>query len=112
MSENSISRTGTSSICSNMSAMSVNYMDEEMELGDAIDYIFKELQHYINQMHVEIRNISQWDDRDLSYDETLPYFENLQAHVKEGGILFKDLIKVIKSIMPAKPKANPKSIKE
>ena len=62
-------------------------------------------------MHVEIRNISQWDDRDLSYDETLPYFENLQSHVKEGGVLFKDLIKVIKSIMP-KPPPKSKTIKE
>ena len=49
----------TESTCSAMSDVSVSYNDEEMNLDDAIDHIFKELQTHINQTHVEIREIAQ-----------------------------------------------------
>lgn len=111
MSENSVSYSGTSSICSNMSNMSINYLDTEMELEDAVDYIFKELQEHINQTHVNIRDICQWDLKDQDYDEVYPHFEQMTNHIKEGSALFKDLIKVIKQILPPKPKV-PKTIKE
>lgn len=105
------SYSGTSSVCSNMSDVSVTMDGQEYELEEAVDHIFQELQHYINQMHVEIRTITQWDLNDQDYDEVKPFFDNLCSHIKEGNSLFKDLQKVIKQVLPPKPKAL-KSIKE
>jgi hypothetical protein len=95
----------TSSICSAMSDVSISYNGEEMDLDDAIDHIFKELQVHINQTHVEIREICQWNLRGEDYEETKVYFDNMVTHITEGCALFKDLTKVIKQIMPPKPKA-------
>ena len=94
----------TESICSAMSDVSVSYNDEEMNLDDAIDHIFKELQTHINQTHVEIREIAQHELRGEDYEETKVYFDS-KTHITEGCHLFKDLIKVIKQIMPKPPKA-------
>lgn len=95
----------TESICSAMSDVSVSYNDEEMNLDDAIDHIFKELQTHINQTHVEIREIAQHELRGEDYEETKVYFDSMVTHINEGCHLFKDLIKVIKQIMPKPPKA-------
>ncbi len=100
-----------SSICSAMSDVSISYNDQEMELDDAIDLIFKELQTHINQTHVCIREITQWDLRGEDYDEVKVYFDEMVTHIKEGSALFKDLIGVIRQIMP-KPKKALKIIKE
>ena len=101
----------TSSICSAMSDASISYNGEEMNLDDAIDHIFRELQVHINQTHVEIREICQWDLRGEDYEETKVYFDNMVTHITEGCALFKDLTKVIKQIMPPKPKPL-KAVKE
>ena len=109
--ENSVSYSGASSICSTMSNVSVNYDGDEMDLDTAVDHIFEELQHHINQMHVEIRNICQYEVRDDDYETTKAYFDALCGHIKDGSVLFKDLQKVIRQILPAKPKV-PKTIQE
>ena len=101
----------TSSICSAMSDVSISYNGEEMDLDDAVDHIFKELQTHINQTHVEIREICQWYLRGEDYEETKVYFDNMVSHITEGCALFKDLTKVIKQIMPPKPKPL-KAVKE
>ena len=49
--------------------------------------------------------------RGEDYEETKVYFDNMVTHITEGCALFKDLTKVIKQIMPPKPKAL-KSVKE
>ena len=94
----------TESICSAMSDVSISYGGEEMNLDDAIDHIFKELQTRINQTHVEIREIAQHELRGEEYEETKVYFDSMVEHVTEGCHLFKDLIKVIRQIMPKPPK--------
>ena len=104
--ENSVS-----SLCSNMSSVSVNYDGNEVDLDEAVDFIFKELQHHINGMHTQIRETCQWDLRGESYEEVKVYFDTMATHIKEGNGLFKDLLKVISQIMPPKPKI-PKTIKE
>lgn len=109
--ENSVSYSGASSLCSNMSSVSINYDGEEHDLDEAVDYVFKELQEHINGTHVQIREMCQWDLRGESYEEVKVYFDKMADHIKEGSALFKDLLKIMKQIMPPKPKAL-KSIKE
>ena len=89
----------TSSICSVMSDASISYNGEEMNLDDAIDHIFKELQVHINQTHVEIREICQRGLRGEDDEETIVFLNNMTNHKEEGCRLFQDLKKVIKQIM-------------
>ena len=98
------SYSGADSLCSNMSEVSINYDGEEVELGEAVDHIFKEIQHHINQTHCEIRQIVQWEDRNETYEETKVYFDDMELHIREGCALFKDLIKVMRQVLPKKPK--------
>ena len=104
--ENSVS-----SLCSNMSSVSVNYDGNEVDLDEACDHIFKELQHHINGTHTQIREMCQWDLRGESYEEVKLYFDAMATHIREGSDLFKDLLKIMKQIMPPKPKV-PKTIPE
>ena len=104
--ENSVS-----SLCSNMSSVSINYDGNEVDLDEAIDHIFRELQHHINSTHVNIREMCQHDLRGDSYEEAKVYFDAMAVHIKEGNDLFKDLLKVMKQVLPDKPKV-PKTIKE
>ena len=114
MSENSTSYSGASSLCSNMSNVSINYDGVDVDLDEAIDHIFKELQEHINGTHVQIREMCQWDLRNESYEETLVYFNKMAIHIKEGSALFKDLLSIMKQVMPKKPtvKKVVKTIKE
>ena len=80
----------TESICSAMSDVSISYNDEEMNLDDAIDHIFKEIQTHINQTHVEIRQICMNEIRGEDYEETKIYFDSMVNHINEGCHLFKD----------------------
>ena len=111
MSENSVSYSGASSLCSNMSNVSINYDGTEVDLDECVDHIFKELQHHINGTHVQIREMCQHDLRGDSYEEAKVYFDAMAVHIKEGNELFKDLLKVMKQILPKKPKV-PATIKE
>lgn len=101
-----MNKTDTESLCSNMSDMSISYGGEEMDLDDAIDHIFKELQNHINETHVQIREMCQWDLRGEDYDDVMVYFKEMELHIREGCSLFKDLISVMRQVIkPLKPKA-------
>lgn len=104
----------TESLCSNMSNMSVTYDGEDVDLDECVDNIFKELQHHINEIHVQIREMCQFDLRGETYEETRVYYDSMAEHVKEGSLLFKDLLSVMKQIGPKKPKVPkvPRTIKE
>jgi hypothetical protein len=62
-------------------------------------------------MHVQIREMCQWDLRGESYEEVKVYFDAMAAHIKDGNALFKDLLKVLKQILPPRPKIH-NTIKE
>lgn len=111
MSDKSMSYSGASSLCSTMSNVSICYDGQEVDLDEACDHIFQELQHHINGTHVQIREMCQWDLRGESYEEVKVYFDAMAVHIREGSVLFKDLLKVMAQIMPKKPKV-PKTIKE
>ena len=105
------SYSGASSLCSTMSNVSINYDGVEVDLDEAIDHVFKDLQEHINGTHVQIRELCQWDLRGESYEETKVYFDRMALHIKEGSLLFKDLLKIMAQVMPKKPKVL-KSVKE
>ena len=97
-----------SSVCSNMSQVTVSAFGEEMELSDAVDKIFHDIQDHINELHVQIRQLCMTEDRNESYEEAYAYYHEICEHIKEGNQIFKELPKVMKQILPARPKELPK----
>ena len=93
-----------SSICSNTSEITVSAFGEEMELTEAVDTIFNQIQDHINELHVQVRQLSMCEDRNESYEEAYAYYYEVGAHVKEGGNVFKELTKVMKQLLPNRPK--------
>jgi hypothetical protein len=98
------------SICSAASSISVSYNENEVPLDEAVDDIFKQIQEHINQIHVELRSMVMSDDRGEDYTDCFEYHESLTEHVKEACLVFRDVIKVSKQLLPSKPKGwvNPK----
>lgn len=91
-------------MCSGMSEMTINYGDEEVPLDEAVDGIFKDLQLHINEVHVQIRNMCQLVERDDEYDEIYAFYSEMVDHIKDGSIIFKDLVKVMKQVIGKPPK--------
>ena len=98
-----------SSICSNMTEITVSAFGEEMELTEAVDKIFTEVQDHINELHVQVRQLSMCEDRNDSYEEAYAYYHEVVEHVKEGNNVFKELTKVMKQLLPPRPKDLPKN---
>ena len=100
------------SVCSQMSDFSVSVNGQEMKLDEAVDDIFKQIQCAINQIHVDLRNLCQSDDRNESYDDALEYHTAITEHVKTGADMFKSIIAVSKQLLPKKPKGwkDPKKV--
>ena len=69
---------------------------EEMELTEAVDAIFNQIQDHINELHVQVRQLSMCENRNESYEEAYAYYYEVGAHVKEGSNVFKELTKVMK----------------
>lgn len=99
-----MNRDDISSICSTMTDRSVSCFGEEMLLEDAIDHIFKEIQDHINQIHCELRNLCQSEERADTYSEAKEYLDDITLHIKEGTKVMKELIPVCKQLLPPKPK--------
>lgn len=98
-------KSESESICSDTSQVSVAYNgDDNMPLDDACDMIFKEIQQHINDIHVQLRMLCQSEDRNETYDEAFEYHDALTSHVKEACVVFKDVVKVSKQLLPKKPK--------
>jgi hypothetical protein len=94
-----------SSICSQMSEMSVTYNGvDDVPLDRAVDEIFSQIQHHINQIHVELKNLVMSEDRGDDYLECLEYHEELTEHVHGACDMFKSVTKVSKQLLPSKPK--------
>lgn len=101
-----------SSICSNMSEVTVSCFGEEMPLEEAVDDIFLQLQESINELHVQIRQLCMTEDRGESYQEAYTYQHEIKGHVDEGCKMLKELPKVMKQLLPARPKDLPKTFEK
>ena len=97
-----------SSICSNMSSVTVSAFGDEMPLEEAVDAIFKDIQDHINELHVQIRLLTMTEDHGESYEDAFEYYYHVVEHIREGNALFKELPKVMKQILPPRPKDLPK----
>jgi light-regulated signal transduction histidine kinase (bacteriophytochrome) len=98
-----------SSICSNMSNMTVSAFGEEVPLEEAVDDIFAQLQTAINELHVQIRQLCMTESQGDSYEEAYVFQHEIKTHVADGCDMLKELVKVCKQLLPPRPKDLPKT---
>jgi hypothetical protein len=98
-----------SSICSAMSAVTISAFGEEVPLEEAVDDIFAQLQTAINELHVQIRQLCMTEDRGDSYEEAYVFQHEIKGHVADGCDMLKELVKVMKQLLPPRPKELPKT---
>jgi hypothetical protein len=94
----------SSSICSSMSNVTVSAFGDEVPLEEAVDHIFKDIQDHINELHVQIRLLCMCDEHGDTYEEAYEHYHHIVNHIKEGQLMFKELPKVMKQILPLRPK--------
>jgi hypothetical protein len=90
------------SVCSNFSMVSVG--GDQMSADQALDEAFKDIQTGWNELHSYSRQLLMADQRDDSYEDFLPLYTTFNELMKESKGLLGDLNKIIKQLMPKKPK--------
>lgn len=87
-----------SSCASMMSAMSVNFRGEEVELEKAVDSVFRDLQDNLNGTHCTMRSILQADEQDADYSDVLQMCLEIHTNIDAMNVLFKELQAVLKQV--------------
>ncbi len=101
------------SICSNMSHVTVSaFGQNDVPIDEAVDDIFKKIQSSINDLHCQIRQLCMSEDRGDTYEEAYQFQHAIKEHVDESIIVFKELVKVMKQILPKRPKDLPKDFEK
>jgi hypothetical protein len=85
---------------------------EEVSCEKALDDSCKDIQSAVNEIHIIARQLLMADERDDTYEEMNPLYEQLAGLIKEGCVLLKDLGKICKQIIPKPPRAAQKAKKE
>ena len=86
------------SVCSQMSEMSVSMHGEETNLVEAIDTVFRDLQHHLNSSQCNLRNLAQCNERADEFQVSHRYCVEIDQDVSEMLNLFKDLKSIVKQI--------------
>ena len=100
------------SICSQMSNMSVSYCGSEIQLADAIDECFTELQGHLNHLHSYTRELAMMPEQDSEYEVELKQVLIIEDCIDEMSELFKDLKSVTKQIIGKPPKDEKERMKK
>ena len=77
---------------------------EELSAEVALDESCKDIQQGVNEIHSIARQMLMGDERDDTFEELNPLYEQLIGLIKEGVMLLKDLGKICKQIVPPKSK--------
>jgi methyl coenzyme M reductase subunit D len=89
----------TSSVCSDMSTMSVSVFGEEVVLEVAIDNIFNQIQDSINNTHCEVREMCCDLDRENDFKVSYEHYEKINNYSDDLAMLFKELKSVSKQVL-------------
>lgn len=95
----------TSSMCSTMSGMTVSaFGQEEMDLEEAVNKLFVDLQTFVNGCHSGIRQLAMCDERADTYIEAMTIWKELDDDVVGALVLFKELRSISKQVLGKPPK--------
>ena len=86
------------SVCSQMSEMSVSMHGDEVNLVEAIDTVFRDLQQHLNSSQCNLRNLAQCGERNDEFEVSHKYCCSIDDDLSEMLLLFKDLKSIVKQI--------------
>ena len=87
------------SVCSNSSTIISFRGDDDVDVNDALDVLFKELQENLNYCHTEIRNLAQCEERDEDFLEAVKIDFEIQDYSDNIVSILKELKVVSKSVL-------------
>ena len=90
-----------SSVGSNCS--SVTFRGEEVDVSQALDELFRELQDNLNHTHCSVRQLAQCEERADTFIEAATFDFQIQDYVDTLLSLFKELQKVSKDVLGKPP---------
>jgi hypothetical protein len=91
------------SVSSNCSGVSINFRGEEVDLSDALDSLFRELQSNLNNSQCSIRSLAMCDERNENFLEAAGYHFQIEDYVETLLSLFKELRQVSKDALGRPP---------
>jgi hypothetical protein len=100
------SKDDLDSVCSSFSQVSFN--GEEVSAEVAVDESIKQIQQGLNNLQVGMRELLMLDERDESYEVIQPKYEEIEALVKDGVSLWKDMLAIARQLRVPKPRATKK----
>ena len=86
------------SICSQMSEMSISINGMEVNLVEAIDSAFRDLQKHLNSSQCNLRNLASCSDRGDEFEVSHKYCCEIDDDVSAMLLLFKDLKSIMKQV--------------
>ena len=86
------------SVCSQMSEISISIHGEDVNLIEAIDTVFRDLQHHLNSSQCNLRNLAQCGERSDEFQVSHKYCVDIDDDISEMLNLFKDLKSIVKQI--------------
>lgn len=87
------------SVCSTSSTIISFRGDDDVDVNDALDVLFKELQENLNYCHTEIRNLAQCEERDEDFLEAVKIDFEIQDYSDNIVSILKELKVVSKSVL-------------
>ena len=94
-----------SSICSNMSNMSVSvFGQDDVPLEEAIDEVFKQIQQLTNYIQSGIRALSAVPEQDNDYMHALEIYTEIEEHITNLKGLFSEADSVSRQVLGPVPK--------
>jgi len=90
---------------STMSQQSVSYFGEEVELEQAIDSCFRDLQTFLNGLQCSLRSLATLSDMGVGFEEALKHGDDIEDSIDDMAPLFKELKSLMSQIM-LKPEDN------
>ena len=86
------------SVCSNSSSI-VSFRGEQIDINDALDTLFRDLQQKLNYCHSTVRTLVMSEDREESYIEMATHVWEIEDYTDILDELFGELRTVSKEIL-------------
>ena len=86
------------SVCSQMSEMSISMHGDDVNLVEAVDTVFRDLQQHLNSSQCNLRNLAQCGERNDEFQVSHKYCCSIDDDLSEMLLLFKDLKSIVKQI--------------
>ncbi len=91
------------SVSSSGSSISINYNGQEMDLEQMLDETCKGIQHHLNDLQMQLRQVAQSDDRNDDFHEIIEFTDAIEDDIDEMIVLFEDLKSVAAQIRGKTP---------